>query len=31
MSIEDNYGGAGTKDVFPPVLAAMWSSVIATT
>lgn len=31
MSVEDNYGGAGTKDVFSPLLAGMWSLVIATT
>lgn len=31
MSLEDNYGGAGTKDVFSPFLAEMWSSVIAMT
>lgn len=31
MSVEDNYGGAGTKHVFPPFLAEMWSSVTART
>lgn len=31
MSLEDNYGGAGTKDVFSTFLAEMWSSVIAMT